>query len=715
MNRPKQIDWMPLGCGSKGHKKTNSTIDGGQSAGLSASRCLTNTNRNSRPSDFLFSQNQSVRHSNTFKSSIFSAPEPPKASSRPQSLARAVNNARPEVSPSPRARNSSTFRSSILPSSSNQASLNHTITSTYRESINKSAEKTLQRSATIRNVLRTGQKEGESIASMKMQKAIDSHRPSDRLFKELYGKKATGVNGKNSRKTTNDSISSSNQTWSQHQNRIPARSTERISFKERRAMHYDSSLWGEERQNSASKWTAKKQSRISSDTHYTHHNGEATKDNRERAFDAFSNYVKDTKSSALPLTNFDSFTPVKKEYIPDQANDTQRLNRSMNRNHSDLFGRDLSHPKFSGGTKRTSQYASTVSWTDTRTENAKDKTPNLSASAKKSHELASKRFSNRDFDIISNNERSYSRTAEKAESISKRYEPELMKGRELEGSLVIEEFDPVRPSQREELISKKETKPEVVELELSGLPEDTDIQKLREMSPAKHIITAETKQNNLKGTCTGKGSITIRSNTPDEREKIIQSFKAHGVKAKSKVRRTKKERNYLHTTQTHWLDSATAIETAKEQPKLQERNNNLNHSMTSYPQTTKNRRREASVTKIGERGYLREKELREHCNNENKTPVQKLKLYESKPELYGNTNRQYKESHLQEMSSNHTSINKQRQSNEKQNLSHNSWKTMDRKLAQYKQDRESRVATTKRISSSFMQPTRSSKLKRSKK
>lgn len=119
----------------------------------------------------------------------------------------------------------------------------------------------------------------------------------------------------------------------------------------------------------------------------------------------------------------------------------------MNRNHSDLFGRDLSHPKFNGGTKRTSQYASTVSWTDSRTENAKDKTPNICASAKKSHELTSKRFSDREFDIISNNERSYSRTAEKAESISKRYEPDQMKGRELEGSLVIEEFDPVRPSQ----------------------------------------------------------------------------------------------------------------------------------------------------------------------------------------------------------------------------------------------------------------------------
>jgi len=191
------------------------------------------------------------------------------------------------------------------------------------------------------------------------------------------------------------------------------------------------------------------------------------------------------------------------------------------------------------------------------------------------------------------------------------------------------------------------------------------------MSPAKHIITAETQLNNLKGTCTGKGSITIRSNTPDERENVIKSFKAHGVTAKSKVRRTKRERNYLQTSQTHWLNSSTAIEASKEKPRLAERTNDLNNSVQSfYPQTTKNKRREASVTKIGERGYLRQKELYQNCNNENKTPVQKLKLYESKAELYGNSNQRFKETHLRELSKNHSSINEQKKTNEMQNLSH---------------------------------------------
>ena len=75
-------------------------------------------------------------------------------------------------------------------------------------------------------------------------------------------------NGKNSRKNNDpNEYGSSNVSWNNHVNRKPAKDMENKSYKDRRAEHYDSCLWGEPKVSS-DKMTKIRKSKAQTGSYY---------------------------------------------------------------------------------------------------------------------------------------------------------------------------------------------------------------------------------------------------------------------------------------------------------------------------------------------------------------------------------------------------------------------------------------------------------------
>ena len=60
----------------------------------------------------------------------------------------------------------------------------------------------------------------------------------------------------------------------------------------------------------------------------------------------------------------------------------------------------------------------------------------------------------------------------------------------------------------------------VVDLCLSGLPCNTDLIGVKKMSGARHVISAQLDEDNMKGICTGTGRIQIRLNQGENLDDI---------------------------------------------------------------------------------------------------------------------------------------------------------------------------------------------------
>lgn len=54
--------------------------------------------------------------------------------------------------------------------------------------------------------------------------------------------------------------------------------------------------------------------------------------------------------------------------------------------------------------------------------------------------------------------------------------------------------------------------PEVVDMEVSNLPQHFDARELKKASGARHVIKATVDEDNMKGICLGTGRIQIRLN-----------------------------------------------------------------------------------------------------------------------------------------------------------------------------------------------------------
>lgn len=65
---------------------------------------------------------------------------------------------------------------------------------------------------------------------------------------------------------------------------------------------------------------------------------------------------------------------------------------------------------------------------------------------------------------------------------------------------------------------RENSKPDVIELDLSGLGANVDAQEVRKMAGVRHVISSTVDEDNMKGTCTGTGKVKVRLNHGETRD-----------------------------------------------------------------------------------------------------------------------------------------------------------------------------------------------------
>lgn len=71
----------------------------------------------------------------------------------------------------------------------------------------------------------------------------------------------------------------------------------------------------------------------------------------------------------------------------------------------------------------------------------------------------------------------------------------------------------------------------IVDIDLRGLPSDCTEKHVRQLSMAKHVISAEVDEDAIRGICRGTGRIKVRLNQGETLEQIQSNFERAGFKA----------------------------------------------------------------------------------------------------------------------------------------------------------------------------------------
>jgi len=70
----------------------------------------------------------------------------------------------------------------------------------------------------------------------------------------------------------------------------------------------------------------------------------------------------------------------------------------------------------------------------------------------------------------------------------------------------------------------QESKPEIIDLHISNLPENIAADNLKKISGSKHVINATIDFDNLKGTCRGSGRVQLRLNNGETADQVKLNF-----------------------------------------------------------------------------------------------------------------------------------------------------------------------------------------------
>lgn len=63
---------------------------------------------------------------------------------------------------------------------------------------------------------------------------------------------------------------------------------------------------------------------------------------------------------------------------------------------------------------------------------------------------------------------------------------------------------------------------EVIELNLTGLPKEAQIDELKKIAGVRHVVDARTDINNLTNECVGTGAIKFRLGDGETKEQVIE-------------------------------------------------------------------------------------------------------------------------------------------------------------------------------------------------
>ena len=78
-------------------------------------------------------------------------------------------------------------------------------------------------------------------------------------------------------------------------------------------------------------------------------------------------------------------------------------------------------------------------------------------------------------------------------------------------------------------------KGEVIDLDITGIPESADELTVKRAAKVRHVISTELEKDNLRGVCTGKGRMKVRLNEGETLDQVRTNLAVAGYNVKEHV------------------------------------------------------------------------------------------------------------------------------------------------------------------------------------
>ena len=195
-------------------------------------------------------------------------------------------------------------------------------------------------------------------------------------------------------------------------------------------------------------------------------------------------------------------------------------------------------------------------------------------------------------------------------------------------------------------------------LELSNIPSHLNEADLKRVLGINHLVSLEVEADNLKNLSTGKGKISFRSNTENEKTKIQNHLKDMGIQSQDYKFKNKKKAPRVASSQIGIMDSRNEIDLAKGKRDMQ--------FDSSHIRTQPKIKHQKKLTgKVGENLVLKPKDYLKSYKNESKT--KRANFYESNADLFGNTNGSYAKTNTEKLKSDRKDVDKSLKDGQVQN------------------------------------------------
>lgn len=200
-----------------------------------------------------------------------------------------------------------------------------------------------------------------------------------------------------------------------------------------------------------------------------------------------------------------------------------------------------------------------------------------------------------------------------------------------------------------------QTDVQVHTLELDHVPENLTLEDLKRNLKIKHLVSAELDTDNVKNLNKGKGKITFRTNTRDEKDQIQQKLHEIGIEAHDYEFKNKTRTARVGTSSIGFLDSKNEIDVNRGK---RDRLLDEGYNYTSEPRSIqpKIRDKQKIAGKVGENLFIKPKDYLKNYQNDTKS--KRANFCESAAELFGNTNGGYAKVHNEKLARDRTNFEK---------------------------------------------------------
>ena len=183
-------------------------------------------------------------------------------------------------------------------------------------------------------------------------------------------------------------------------------------------------------------------------------------------------------------------------------------------------------------------------------------------------------------------------------------------------------------------------------LELNSVPDNISVDELKRMLRIPHLVSLKLDSNLLNNVTTGKGKLTFRTNTWNEKDLIIKKLNQIGISSNDF-----EDVNYLRTPIVKKSQLKQSEEIEKSDCNNQNGNEaNQDQNSIDFMHNSQLPFKNNLVTgKVGEDHITPSKQSNFKYFNVNDSKIKRINFCQSKGELFGNTNSSYAKMHMDKL------------------------------------------------------------------